>query len=104
MMPSVRTTLTLDPDVERLLDDEVHRTRLPFKQVVNAALRRGLMPGLAGAPEEPYRAKVHKAKARAGIDPYAMNRLVDELEDEAVDRKAVPPSPIKGRRRGPRSR
>jgi len=96
--------LTLDPDVERLLSDQVHRTRLPFKQVVNEALRRGLMPGLADAPEEPYRTKVHRAKPRPGIDPGAMNRLVDELEDEAVREKAVTRSSVKGRRGGARAK
>ena len=100
----MRTTLTLDPDVERLLSDQVHRTRLPFKQVVNDALRRGLMPGLAEAPEEAYRTKVHKAKPRPGIDPGAMNRLVDELEDEAVRGKAVTPPPAKGRRGSARTK
>jgi len=38
----MRTTLTLDPDVARMLTDEAHRLRKPFKQVVNDALRRGL--------------------------------------------------------------
>jgi hypothetical protein len=80
----VRTTLTLDPDVERLLTDEVHRTRRPFKQVVNDALRRGLSPRLADEPDEAYRVKVHHARLRPGIDPTAMNRLTDELEDEAL--------------------
>jgi hypothetical protein len=91
----MRTTLTLDPDVERLLTDEVHRTRRPFKQVVNDALRRGLAPRLSGEPEEPYRVEVHHARLRPGIDPTAMNRLADELEDDSVlrrDAKARIPS------------
>jgi len=37
----MRTTLTLDPDVARLLSEEVHRTSLPFEQVVNAASAEG---------------------------------------------------------------
>lgn len=40
-----RTTLTLDPDVVRLIEEEVHRLRKPFKHVVNDALRRGLASG-----------------------------------------------------------
>ncbi|HXJ22333.1 MAG TPA: antitoxin [Polyangia bacterium] len=85
----MRTTLTLDPDVERLLSDEVHRTRRPFKQVVNDALRRGLGPGLADERQDPYRVKVHHARLRPGIDPTAMNRLADELEDESVLQKGT---------------
>ncbi len=80
----MRTTLTLDPDVERLLAEETHRLRRPFKQVVNDAIRRGLSPRLADAPLGPYRTRVHKAKLRAGIDPGSLNRLTDELEDEAL--------------------
>ncbi|HEY7375074.1 MAG TPA: antitoxin [Polyangia bacterium] len=80
----MRTTLTLDPDVERLLTDEVHRVRRPFKQVVNDAIRRGLAPRLSDAPARPYRTEVHRAKLRPGIDAGALNQLADELEDEAV--------------------
>ena len=39
----MRTTLTLDEDVVRLLADEAHRTQRPFKHVVNDAIRRGLV-------------------------------------------------------------
>jgi hypothetical protein len=77
----------LEPDVERLLSDEVHRTRRPFKQVVNDAIRRGLAPRLAEEPEEPYRVIVHRSKLRPGIDPASLNRLADELEDEAAIEK-----------------
>jgi hypothetical protein len=80
----MRTTLTLDPDVERLLTEEMHRVRRPYKQVVNDAIRRGLAPRLSASPNRPYRAAVHDAKLRPGIDGGSLNRLVDELEDEAV--------------------
>ncbi|HVZ75118.1 MAG TPA: antitoxin [Polyangia bacterium] len=80
----MRTTLTLDADVERLLEEEVHRVRRPFKQVVNDAIRRGLAPRLADTPSKPYRVKAHKSRLAPGIDSSALNRLVDELEDESV--------------------
>jgi len=79
----MRTTLTLDPDVERLIEQEVHRVRKPFKQVVNEAIRRGLAPRLADAPDKPYRVDVHNGRLQAGHDPAALNRLVDELDAEA---------------------
>jgi len=44
----MRTTLALDPDVARLLEEEAHRQRKPFRQVVNEAIRRGLAPGARG--------------------------------------------------------
>ena len=38
----MRTTVTLDPDVESLLRSEMHRRGEPFKQVLNSAIRAGL--------------------------------------------------------------
>ena len=49
-MPWMRTTLTLDPDVARLVDEAVHRERRPMKHVVNEALRRALAPDWRGNP------------------------------------------------------
>jgi hypothetical protein len=46
----MRTTLTLDDDVARLLEDAVHRQRRPMKQVVNDALRQGLAPKAGRTP------------------------------------------------------
>lgn len=99
----MRTTLTLDPDVESLLSEEVHRTRRPFKQVVNDAIRRGLRPRLAEEPEELYRVTVHTTKLRAGIDHASLNRLADELEDEAVLEKHDQPQAAAQQRRGSRT-
>lgn len=80
----MRTTLTLDPDVARLLEEEAHRQRKPFKQVVNEAIRRGLgaKPGVTALP--PFRVESHRTTLKPGIDSRALNRLADELEDEAV--------------------
>lgn len=83
----MRTTLTLDPDVEKLIREEVHRQRRSFKEVVNDALRRGLTnPGNASAREK-FRVRPHHTTLRPGIDPGALNRLAGELEDEAIVEK-----------------
>jgi hypothetical protein len=79
----MRTTLTLDPDVARMLAEEAHRQRRPFKQVVNDAIRRGLGGGQAPR-RAAYRVKPHKTKLRAGIDKAGFNKLSDELEDDAM--------------------
>jgi hypothetical protein len=79
----MRTTLTLDPDVVKLLEEEVHRRRKPYKQVVNDAIRRGLSPR-ARRPSKPYRVKPHDARLLPGLDRVGFNRLADELEDAAV--------------------
>jgi hypothetical protein len=79
----MRTTLTIDDDVARLIDDAVHRERLPMKQIINDALRRGLRAADRGI-KEPYDYEPHSSALRAGLDPTGFNRLADELEDEAV--------------------
>lgn len=82
MMFAMRTTLTLDPDVSRLIEDAVHRERLPMKQVVNDALRRALAP--TQSPRQPYRVVPHVSSILPGVDMDRLNQLVDELEDEAI--------------------
>ena len=83
----MRTTLTIDPDVEMLIQREMRRTERSMKAVVNDALRIGL--GVRGKPPRPPRFKVepHPLGLRAGIDADRLNQLVDELEVEEFARK-----------------
>ena len=83
----MRTTLTLDSDVARLLAEEAHRQRQPFKQVVNEAIRKGLAPSPEARSQGTYRVQPHKTTLRPGIDVASFNKLVDELEDDAVTGK-----------------
>ena len=85
----MRTTLTLDPDVIQALRDQVHRQRRPFKEVVNEAIRRGLVGGPSAVQKlRPYRVHPHRTALRPGIDPAALGRLADELEDDVALAKA----------------
>jgi hypothetical protein len=79
----MRTTLTLDPDVVRLLEAEVHRVRKPLKHVVNDALRRGLTSG-GRTSQKRYRVRPHAAALLPGLERGRLNALADELEDAAV--------------------
>jgi hypothetical protein len=79
---AMRTTLTLDPDVAKLIQDEVRRRRATFKQVVNDAIRQGLRP--ARRRKRRYRAPVFHAELAPGVDPAGFNRLADDLEAEAL--------------------
>lgn len=83
----MRTTVTLDPDVARHLRDEVHRTKRPFKAVLNELLRKAMRPQRA-APRQPFKVTPHKTRLLAGVDPARLNQLADELEDDAVLRRA----------------
>ncbi len=82
MMSNMRTTLTLDDDVARLVEEAIHREHRPMKQIVNDALRRALAPRVAR--QEPYHLTPHESAVRPGFDPSGFNRLADELEDEAI--------------------
>lgn len=82
MMPDMRTTLTLDDDVARLVQEAVHRTQTSVKQVVNTALRAALAP--RSADRAPYQEAVHHAELAPGLDLTGFNKLSDELEDESV--------------------
>ena len=78
----MRTTLTLDDDVARLVDDVVHREHSSMKQVINDTLRRALTP--PATRTEPYHLTTHESAIRPGYDPTGFNRLADELEDAAI--------------------
>lgn len=80
----MRTTLTLDPDVVKLLKEEEHRQRKSFKEVVNDAIRRGLAPQARTGTRKPFRVRPHRTVLRTGIDAVGLNRLADELEDESA--------------------
>ena len=82
---SMRTTLTLDDDLVEQLKERAHRSRRPFKDVVNETIRHGLgfskpvkippfkvKPWNLGLPRE-YEGK--------------LNQLVDKLEVEAYLQK-----------------
>ncbi|MFY9343105.1 MAG: CopG family transcriptional regulator [Planctomycetota bacterium] len=80
----MRTTLTLDPDVVRLLEAAAHRLRLSFKELVNDALRRALAPRGKQSGSKRYRVRPHAGKLRPGLDRARLNSLADELEDQTV--------------------
>jgi predicted transcriptional regulator len=79
----MRTTVTLDPDVERLLKETAHETRQSFKQVLNNAVRAGLRPSSARVSRKPFSVKARPMGLRPGIDPSRLAQLADELETEA---------------------
>jgi hypothetical protein len=80
----MRTTLTLDPDVAKMIEDEVHRVRRTLKQVVNDALRRGLTSSGGRRPAKRYHVKAHRATLLPGLDRGRLNALADEMEDSAA--------------------
>jgi hypothetical protein len=73
----MRTTLTLEPDVARLIEEEAARTRKSMKDVVNEGLRRGLGPRGPIRRSSPFRVRPHRTKLRPGFDFESYNQLAD---------------------------
>jgi hypothetical protein len=91
MMSSMRTTLTLDDDVAKKLRELAHRRRVPFKEVVNSVLRRGLAAQESRAHSgRRFRVDVFRSSFRPGVDPLKLNQLGDELEAQRFARAERP--------------
>lgn len=80
----MRTTVTLDKDVERMLREEMHRSRRSFKEALNASLRLGLSGKAGQVASKRFVIKARALGLRAGIDPVSFNKLADELEVEGI--------------------
>ena len=78
----MRTTLTLDPDVSSLLEREMANRKLPFKQVVNDAIRKGLG---ASSPADFTFARYEMGQPH--VDLTHATRIAADLEDEALAAK-----------------
>lgn len=80
----MRTTLTIDDDLAIKLRETARERGLPFKRVVNDALRAGLH-----GPAQPraYRVPKLAARARPGAELDRALQLADALEDRELVRK-----------------
>jgi len=79
----MRTTVTLEPDVEALVKRRMRERGLSFKQALNDAVRTGLAP----EPSNPF----SMPTASIGFDP-SLNldkalRLAGEIEDGELLRR-----------------
>lgn len=72
----MRTTVTIDPDTEAILKEEVARTGLSFKEVLNRAIRQALGPAPSDVRVDP----LFSAPFPSGLGSF--NRLPGEWDDE----------------------
>jgi hypothetical protein len=75
----VRTTITLDPDVEALVTKAMRERGIGFKQAVN----QGLRSGLASRPRSVWRMRTY----RMGPPSISLDKalqLAGAMEDEAL--------------------
>jgi hypothetical protein len=76
----MRTTLTLDDDVAKAIQETARNSDRSFKEVVNETLRKGL--AMDGSPTRRVpRFRVHPKACgfRAGIDLTKLNQLEDDF-------------------------
>ena len=79
----MRTTITLDPDVEAMLKKLMQERDLSFKQAVNSLLRSALAPD--GVRPDYSFAVHHLGKPLVPLE-HAL-QLASDLEDEEIARK-----------------
>lgn len=76
----MRTTITLDPDVESLLKRAMRERGLSFKQAVNEAIRSGLLADRAQSDRELPAFDMGEPI----VDVTKALRLAGELEDQEL--------------------
>ena len=84
----MRTTLTIEDDLARTLKERARLLDLPFKQVVNETLRRGLSSAVREEPA-PYQVVPRHSGFAPGVDPLKLNQLSDQLEVEEFLRRGT---------------
>lgn len=80
----MRSTITLEPDVQRLVERAMGRDKASFKATVNAAIRRGLSEPRSSLVEVDVPA--FRLGLLPGIDPMRLNAALDDaLSEDASD-------------------
>jgi hypothetical protein len=81
----MRTTVTLDPDVEAKLRGAMRERGVSFKVAINDAVRSGL--GGSASPAKRYRMPTASLGVRPGVNLDKALALAGEMEDAEILRK-----------------
>jgi hypothetical protein len=76
----MRTTLTIDDDVLDKARAVAGRLHIPFRRVVNEALRAGLQTVGAAAERKPYHTRAHKLGLKQGRNLDNIQELLAQIE------------------------
>ena len=82
----MRTTVTLDPDVERLLRDVMRERAISFKEALNEAARVGLRRGPRKRSARFIQKTFHMGEAQQFRWDKALD-VANAMEDQEVSRK-----------------
>lgn len=80
----MRTTVTLEPDVEALLKKLMREQGLSFKTAINQAVRLGLTKK---GGQQRFETRSRSMGRREGVDLTKALQLAGELEDEEILRR-----------------
>ena len=78
----MRTTLTLDDDVANLLNKEIHRSGISFKEGVNRFLRLGLMASKRQL-RKPFAVNPRPLGLPPGMSYDNIEELLESIEGDA---------------------
>lgn len=76
----MRTTLSIDDDIAKLVEHEVRRTGDTFKGTVNRLLRQGLMASKDPKPRKRFVVKPRKMGLPPGLSYDCIPALLEEIE------------------------
>jgi hypothetical protein len=77
----MRTTVTLEDDLDRILRRRAQELGKPLKEVINMTLRKGLSPELP-ATKPRVIVRPHDFGEAPGLDFDRLNQFADKLEAE----------------------
>jgi len=79
----MRTTVTLDPDVECLLKKAAHQRGESFKVTLNNAIRQAFRGKSSTTKRKRFVIEASPMGVHPGLDPSRMSELADEMEIDA---------------------
>lgn len=85
IIEAVRTTVTLDPDVDRLVREVMQRRRITFKEALNEAVRSGLehkSPSVTRPPGKQFTQRTFRMGHNPAIQLDKALALADTLDDQ----------------------
>ncbi|MDA0989477.1 MAG: DUF2191 domain-containing protein [Verrucomicrobia bacterium] len=78
----MRTTIVIEDDVLDRARSASRKLKVPFRRVVNEALRAGLESLESAAEARPYRTEPHAMGLRAGLSLDNIQNLLAQLDGE----------------------
>jgi hypothetical protein len=79
----MRTTVTIDPDVQQLIREAMQQTGHGFKTTLNAAVRKGLADLMPAKREKRFVVQAQDMGVCPGVDIANVHDIESELEVES---------------------